>query len=521
MARQRFWQGFICVCLVLTVGTARGADDGQALLDKATDVKLAAESVADLNEVIKLCQEAIAAGLDEGNTKFANTLLASTLSQRGELVCMELFERPVTPGKARKLVEMALSDLEQTLQIDPNQPQPQYLLGRLYAHLGEKEKSLKALDEAVRLTADDPQTKAKALLIRANLHEDLAKRQADYDEAVKLTPRDPNVLRFRGMYLLSQNKIEDAISDLNAAIEADPKDADTYEARGLALSLAQKYDEAMESLNKAIELQPDSPAAYTHRGRIRALRGDVPAALVDVDHALKLQPGSVVARQLHASLLASMGKFEQALADLTVLRRAMPDNTEVLLQVAALYQASKQPSKAVDAYDRVVEIDPQNVAAFRGRADAYLAQGKQTEAVADYESALKLEPRNSGVLNNLAWVLATSPEDKLRDGKRSIDLAKLACEVTEYKQAHILSTLAAGYAEAGDFDTAVNWSKKAVEIGNDQLKGQLNKELESYQAKKPWREATPPDEEELEQAAQTDKGTPDNGDTARNKPAGD
>lgn len=519
MARQGFWQAFACIVTMLmggalVGGVAHAADDAQAILDKATDIKLAAESVADLNEVIQLCQQALKGGLDEGNIKFANTLLASTLSQRAELICMELFERPVTPIKARNLAQLALSDLEQTLALDPNQVQPQYLIGRLYAHMGEKEKSLKALNEAVRLSADDPQAKAKALMIRANLHADIAQRQADYDEAVKLTPRDPDALRFRGMSLLAQNKIEDAIADFNTAIEIAPEDAETYEARGLALSLAQKYDEAMESLNKAIELQPESTVAYTHRGRIRALRGDIPAALTDVEHALKLQPGSIVARQLHASLLGSTGKFDEALADLNVLRRAMPDNTEVLEQIAAVYQASKQPSKAIDAYDRVIEINPKAGGAFRGRADSYLAMGKQTEAIADYEAALTIEPRNSGVLNNLAWILATSPEDKLRNGKRAIELATLACEVTEYKQAHILSTLAAGYAESGDFDTAINWSKKAVELGKENIKGQLGKELESYQAKKPWREATPPDDAVEEQA---DKGTPDNGDTARNK----
>ena len=100
-----------------------------------------------------------------------------------------------------------------------------------------------------------------------------------------------------------------------------------------------------------------------------------------------------------------------------------------------------------------------------------MSLGKQAEAIADYEAALKLEPKNSGVLNNLAWVLATSPDDKLRNGKRAIELAKQACEVTEYKQAHILSTLAAGYAETGDFDTAINWSKKAVELRRRRAQG--------------------------------------------------
>ena len=71
----RFCHWISCIALVLACSVAaRGDDAGQELLDKATDTKLAAENVADLNEVIKLCQDAIKAGLDEGNTKFANEL---------------------------------------------------------------------------------------------------------------------------------------------------------------------------------------------------------------------------------------------------------------------------------------------------------------------------------------------------------------------------------------------------------------------------------------------------------------
>src|SRR5262249_53532226 len=92
--------------------------------------------------------------------------------------------------------------------------------------------------------------------------------------------------------------------------------------------------------------------------------------------------------------------------------------------------------------------------------------------------------------NNLAWVLATSPDDGVRNASRSVELGSKAAELTENKQSHILSTLAAGYAESGDFAKAREWSQKAVDLGNDdaETSAQLKKELESYQASKPWRE---------------------------------
>ena len=124
----------------------------------------------------------------------------------------------------------------------------------------------------------------------------------------------------------------------------------------------------------------------------------------------------------------------------------------------------------------------------------------------DLEAALTLKPDDSGVLNNLAWLLATSPVAELRDGKRAIDLATKACEETEWKAAHIISTLAAAHAETGDFVKAREMSQKAVEVdgGTSGIDDQLNKELQSYRDEKPWRERQEMPEAELPGLGVTD-----------------
>ena len=129
-----------------------------------------------------------------------------------------------------------------------------------------------------------------------------------------------------------------------------------------------------------------------------------------------------------------------------------------LLQLGMLYTAQKKSTKAIEIYTALLADEPKAWQALRGRGDAYLNIGKHAAAIADYEQALKLQPKDDGVLNNLAWVLATSPDAKLRDGPKAIKLATQACEVTDYKAAHILSTLAAAYAETGDYQNAVKWS---------------------------------------------------------------
>ena len=180
-----------------------------------------------------------------------------------------------------------------------------------------------------------------------------------------------------------------------------------------------------------------------------------------MDRILTLNPDLPVAIRTRALLLADSQRLDEAVAELEKLRKLDPKDTLTLRQLAVLYSEQKKPAKAIETYTAVLAADPKAWWALRGRGDAYLNLGRQAEAIADYEKALKLQPKEEGILNNLAWTLATSPDAKLRNGRRAIELATAACEVTGYKLAYILSTLAAAYAETGDFQTAVKWSSQS------------------------------------------------------------
>ena len=198
-------------------------------------------------------------------------------------------------------------------------------------------------------------------------------------------------------------------------------------------------------------------------------------------------------------LAAQKDKFDEAIADMQKLLQEDPTNTEYRLQLATYLVGDKRPRKAIeiltsilDGFGENLDEDGKETKAdtLRARGDALLSVGKHADAIKDYEDALKLAPEDTGVLNNLAWVLATSPEDGVRNADRSIELGLKACELTKYEKPHILSTLASGYAEKGDWETAIKWSMKAVELGEkeEDVSEQLKKELESYKEKKPWRE---------------------------------
>ena len=534
----------LLVLILMNTPPVWADNEGQADLDQATGAKLNAEKIADLAEVIQHCETALEKGLDPENTVFAKSLLASTLVQRATASGTAIFkEGPVDPHW-RDLREAALADLEKAVKLVPNQPDALLSIARLnLLPGGNVKRATETLDQALGLETEEPEARIKILMLRSGLEKDNKKRLTLLDEAVRLAPQNAEPVRARGLLHADMGKPEPALADLNKAVELDPENATTYQAQAWILSDLKRFDEALVSLDKAQQLKPGSVAPLTMRVQIHVQQKNMDAALrdlnlahsrqpknvvvlllranlyheldkpekalADVDKAIELRPDFDRARRLRAMLLVKAGKLDQVIAELEKLRERTPKDIEVQAQLAMLYTAKKQPSKAAKIFTAILAQKPDNVAAMSGRANAMLGMGKHADAIADYDKALKLAPDDSGMLNNLAWVLATSPDDKLRNGKRAIELAKKACELTDYKQAHILSTLAAAHAESGDFETALKWSKKAIELGKESeqpgIQEALDKELKSYEAKKPWRELL---QEGLEPAPKAEQKTP-------------
>jgi tetratricopeptide (TPR) repeat protein len=90
--------------------------------------------------------------------------------------------------------------------------------------------------------------------------------------------------------------------------------------------------------------------------------------------------------------------------------------------------------------------------------------GQYREAVRDFEKGLQSNPDWTDALKSFAWVLATCPDANVRDGPHAVQLARHACELTHYQRAASVGTLAAAYAETGQFDNAVVMAKKAIKL---------------------------------------------------------
>src|SRR5438270_144650 len=100
--------------------------------------------------------------------------------------------------------------------------------------------------------------------------------------------------------------------------------------------------------------------------------------------------------------------------------------------------------------------------AFTNRGLVESRLGRWQQAIADYDQALQLQPKLAAAHNNLAWLLATCPVDALRDGQVALEHATWACKATGWTVPNFLGTLAAAYAEVGDFGRALHWHQRAL-----------------------------------------------------------
>lgn len=254
------------------------------------------------------------------------------------------------------------------------------------------------------------------------------------------------------------------VSDIVPLTEAAKYYSDEL-AKNPKLSLAQirraithqalgQFDPAIADYTAVIQAEPKNSLAYNNRGAVYSKKQDLDKALADFNMAIQIDPRYTQAFSNRGSLYADQQKWDLALAD----------------------------------FDKALEIDPHDSRAHYNRGSVWEAKGNQEKAVVDYKEAIRSNTRDPLAYNNLAWILATSSNDKLRDAKIAVEVATRANELTNWKDSENIDTLAAAYAEAGDWTKAVEMQTKAIQIASTpDAKADLGTRLELYKRQKPFR----------------------------------
>jgi protein O-mannosyl-transferase len=167
------------------------------------------------------------------------------------------------------------------------------------------------------------------------------------------------------------------------------------------------------------------------------------------------------------------------------------DNFFAQYNLAVALNDKGNVDEAIAHYQKALQLKPDFVAAHINLGDALLQKSKLAEAMAHFQRALQLKPDSVEAQNDLAWVLAASPEASLRDGKKAVELAQRANQLTLGASPAILSTLAAAYAEIERFPEAIETAQRALQLAeaqaNTKLVNDLRSQMKRYQAGLPFR----------------------------------
>ena len=351
--------------------------------------------------------------------------------------------------------------------------------------------------------------------------------------AVVLCLDSPDVHDRRAQIYMDQERYDLAIAELSRSIELSPRNASTYALRGKLRSYINHPKGAIADFDQALQLSPNTFEVLYDRGLARSALGDRELAMADYDAGLKLVPtADSESRSAFLSARAivwnNMRMLDLAIADIDEAVRLQPENADAYRVRAYAYLAQNKYDLVISDCNQATRLNPSNIAAilyrgkafyykqmyeqaiadfsdvisnstttssdddasecyrFRGSARLFLLQELRA-AVNDFSAAIQRNDQDGFSLWGRSMIYASGPTESLRNGKKAIEDATRACELVDWKNTDYLNALAAGYAETGQFELAIEWQTKALKTAEPDDKQECEKRLALYQQSKPYR----------------------------------
>ncbi len=261
---------------------------------------------------------------------------------------------------------------------------------------------------------------------------------------------------------------------------------------GIVLAERGRLDAAIEHCRKSVEIQPDYVKARNNLGLALSMRGRVDEGMEQYLAALKLQPNFPEAHYNLANLLVAKGQLDAAIQHYRKALELRPTYAKAHCDLGIVLVTRNEPAEAEAHFRQALQYRPNLVEAHSNLALLLLRQGQWADAMTHYRQVLAIRPKDANAWNTVAWLLATCPEDRLRNGALAIHFAKRA-RALGGDTPEILKSLAAAYAEAGMFSQALATAERALEVArrqnNRHLADSLTTEIRCYQAGTPLRTA--------------------------------
>ena len=311
----------------------------------------------------------------------------------------------------------------------------------------------------------------------------------EYERALAIDPTHPIAHNNLARLLLADGKTDEAIAHLQTALRREPMQGESYINLGLALMNRGDLDGADRELHRAEQILPNAATVPNNLGIVLLRRERPDAALASFRRASELDPSFPEARYNAALALEALGRTQEAIASLHDAVRLRPEYVAARTKLAELLAVTGRSDEAGEQVQAALRTGGDAISGI-GVALEMMEHGRRADAIGVLRQVRAAHPDDRDAVNLLAWLLATSPEESLRDGNAALALARSAVEA-DAEDPDQLDTLAAAYAEVGRFGEAVTTAQRAESLarsgGRDDLAAEIAARVQTYQAGRPYR----------------------------------
>jgi tetratricopeptide (TPR) repeat protein len=217
------------------------------------------------------------------------------------------------------------------------------------------------------------------------------------------------------------------------------------------------------------------------RGNARLLQGELKQAIDDYDVAIQLDPKFTTAYFNRARAWMHLAAFDKALVDLNRVIELDPGYPDAHGSRGQIFGQLRRFDEAIRDFSTEIENFPDTAGGwYVARAMIWIAKGEFRKALTDMQTAVEDSPHDPRILNAAAWFMATCPQADVRDGPTAVRHATSACKATNWKEPSLIDTLAAAYAETGQFAEAAKWMRQAMELAPSVEKEDFASRLRLY-----------------------------------------
>ena len=262
---------------------------------------------------------------------------------------------------------------------------------------------------------------------------------------------------------------------------------------GIVLFQKGEIDEAIAHYRKTLQMQPDFSDADYNLGNALLQKGKVDEAIVHCQRAVMIQPNDPDAQVALGNALLQKQRVDEAIVHYQKALAVRPDYFLAHHALSHAFLERGEIDAAIFHCRAALLIQPENADAHTNLAIAADEKGQKAESIQHYEKALAISPQSVSALTNQAWLLATCSDASFRNGTKAVELARRANQLSSGSNTLVLRTLAAAYAENGQFGKAVEIARAAVQLartqGDNSLTWAFQQEIPLYELGLPYHEA--------------------------------